>query len=326
MILAGDVGGTNSRLGLFDDNRRPIFESTHPNAGKSGLPAVVAEFLNKAGTRVSTPITRACFGVAGPVSGGKVTLTNLQWTMDEASLSTALKIPKVALINDMVAHAEGVELLGENHLVTLNEAAPIPQATRAIIAAGTGLGEGAMVWDSGHNGYRAVPSEGGHSDFSPRNDQEIALLKFMLQRQPTVSWEHVLSGPGTRNLYDFLISPGQLGSSAALADPDPTPAAITQAALAKSNAACIAALNMMAELYGAEAGNLAVTLLATGGVYIGGGIGIKILPLLKQSVFFERFWQRGPNNLRALLKAMPIFLINFDGSGLYGAANFASRL
>ena len=147
MILAGDVGGTNSRLGLFSNDRQPIFESTLKNAGRASLPEVVSLFLKEAGSKASEPIQKACFGVAGPVSDGKVILTNLQWKMDEVTLASELKVPKLALINDMVAHAEGVELLKPEHLVTLNVGQPVHGATRAIIAAGTGLGESGMVYD-----------------------------------------------------------------------------------------------------------------------------------------------------------------------------------
>jgi glucokinase len=325
MILAGDVGGTNSRLGLFDDQRNVLCEKSKKNAGRASLQEVVKEFLQEASEAKGQKIDRACFGVAGPVAGGKVTLTNLNWHLEEQSLAAELKIPKVALINDMVAHAEGVEMLKPEHLVTLNEGKAVANGNRAIIAAGTGLGESGLLWEVQLNGYRAVASEGGHADYAPRTDKEIELLRFLRGKLGSVSWENILSGPGTRHIYDFLVSPGQLGSAAALS-PDPSPADITMAGMAGKNAACVAALELFADCYAAEAGNLALRYLAVGGLYIGGGIGMKMLDFLRKPAFLARFSDRGPIKLREMLKQIPIHLINFDLGALYGAANYASRL
>jgi glucokinase len=324
MILAGDIGGTNSRLGLFDDQRKVLYQASKKNAGRSSLQDVVREFLRE--VHSTGTIDRACFGVAGPVAGGKVTLTNLNWHLEEKSLAAELKIPKVALINDMVAHAEGVELLGPEHLIELNEGNPVSSGNRAIIAAGTGLGEAGLPWEPQLNGYRAMASEGGHADFAPRTDQQIQLLRFLLDKLGSVSWENILSGPGTRHIYDFLISPGQLGSAAALPNPDPAPADITVAGMQKSNAAAIAALDLFADIYAAEAGNLALRFLANNGLYIGGGIAMKMLDYLRKPAFLQRFAERGPAKLREMLKEIPIHVINFDLGALFGAANFASRL
>ncbi len=168
MILAGDVGGTNSRLGLFDDQRKVLHETSKKNAGRASLQDVVREFLGETRSIHGGKIDRACFGVAGPVADGKVTLTNLNWRLEQGELSRELAIPKVALINDMVAHAEGVELLEPTHLITLNSGRNSPKGNRAVIAAGTGLGEAALPWDVLHGGYHAMASEGGHADFAPR--------------------------------------------------------------------------------------------------------------------------------------------------------------
>jgi glucokinase len=325
MILAGDVGGTNSRLGLFDDDRKVLVEASKKNAGRGSLQEIVREFLNECPLAQSGKIERACFGVAGPVAGGKVALTNLKWQLEEKALSAELKIPKLALINDMVAHAEGVELLEPKHLITLNEGAAVANGGRAIIAAGTGLGEAGMFYEKHLNGYCAIASEGGHADFAPRTEREMELLRFLLGRCGSVSWESVLSGPGTRHIYDFVVSPGQMGEKAALSS-DPTPADITIAAMSKTNAACVATLELFADCYAAEAGNLALRFLAVGGIYIGGGIGMKMLDYLRRPAFLERFSDRGPAKLREMLKQIPIHLINFDSGALYGAANFASRL
>ncbi len=326
MILAGDVGGTNSRLGLFDDQRKVLHETSKKNAGRASLQDVVREFLGETRSIHGGKIDRACFGVAGPVADGKVTLTNLNWRLEQGELSRELAIPKVALINDMVAHAEGVELLEPTHLITLNSGRNSPKGNRAVIAAGTGLGEAALPWDVLHGGYHAMASEGGHADFAPRNGIQIKLLEFLLPKLGSVSWESVLSGPGTRRLYDFLTSPGQMGPASALADPNPDPAAITTAGMGGTNAACVAALELFSDLYASEAGNLALRCLATGGIYIGGGIGMKMLAFLKKPSFMACFADRGPAKLRDMLREIPVYLINFDLGALYGAANFASRL
>jgi len=324
MILAGDVGGTNSRLGLFDDQRKVLHQASKKNAGRASLQDVVREFLIE--VHSTGTIDRACFGVAGPVAGGQVSLTNLNWHLEEKSLAAELKIRRVALINDMVAHAEGVELLGPEHLIELNKGNPVPSGNRAIIAAGTGLGEAGLPWEPQLNGYRAMASEGGHADFAPRTEQQIQLLQFLLDKCGSVSWENILSGPGTRQIYDFLISPGQMGSQAALQNPNPAPADITVAGMQHSNAACVATLDLFADCYAAEAGNLALRFLANNGLYIGGGIAMKMLDYLRKPAFLTRFADRGPAKLRDMLKEIPIHVINFDLGALYGAANFASRL
>jgi len=326
MILAGDIGGTNSRLGLFDDQRKVLCETSKKNAGRASLQDVVNEFLGEARGAHAGTIDRACFGVAGPVAGGEVYLTNLNWHLKEESLAGELKIPKLALINDMVAHAEGVELLEPANLITLNQGNAVPGGDRAIIAAGTGLGEAGLLWETKLKGYVAMASEGGHADFAPRTERQIQLLRFLLEKLGSVSWENILSGPGTRRIYDFFVSPAQMGPQAALADHDLSPAQITVAALDGSNPACVATLELFADCYAAEAGNLALRFLATGGLYIGGGIGMKMLQYLRGAAFLERFCDRGPAKLRDMLKQVPIHLINFDLGALYGAANFASRL
>ena len=326
MILAGDVGGTNSRLGLFDDQRNVLVETTKKNAGRANLQEVVLEFLAEARAKHPGEIDRACFGVAGPVSGGTVTLTNLKWHLEDAELAKELNIPKLALINDLVAHAEGVELLKPENLIPLSHGTAVVGGDRAIIAAGTGLGEAGLLWEPKFNGYRAVASEGGHADFAPRTPRQIKLLEFLLAKFGSVSWENILSGPGTRNIYDFLVSPGQLGTAAALANPNPAPPEITAAGMAGTNAASVATLEMFADCYAAEAGNLALRFLATGGLYIGGGIGVKMIDYMQRRCFLDHFCDRGPAKLRDMLRQIPIYLINFDLGALYGAANFASRL
>jgi glucokinase len=282
--------------------------------------------LDSAPKDVVKQVRKGCFGVAGPVAGGKVTLTNLSWELDEQVLAKELGLDQVALINDLVAHAEGIELLKPDQLVTLNKGQMIHGGNRAIIAAGTGLGEAGLFYSSELNGYRAFASEGGHCDFAPRSDREIALLKFLEDKNICATWETVLSGPGLKNIYDFLISPGQLGATAALANPEVNPADITTAALARSNSGCVEAMKMFVHFYAAEAGNLALKVLSVGGMYLGGGIATHIVDQLKSPDFMQTFASKGPDKLRPMLRQIPVHIINFELNGLYGAANVARRL
>ncbi|HEX3359049.1 MAG TPA: glucokinase [Tepidisphaeraceae bacterium] len=327
MLLAGDIGGTNSRLAIFDLQFQQIHQSVTPNAGRTSFTEIVREFLTSAPPDAVKQIRKGCFGIAGPVAGGKVTLTNLSWQLDEVALAKDLGLDRVSLINDLVAHAEGIELLKPEQLVQLNVGEAAAEGNRAIIAAGTGLGEAGLVWSPTLNGYRAFASEGGHSDFAPRTDQEIALLRFLQQtKKLTATWETVLSGPGLRNIYDFMISPDQLGAAAALQNPNPAPFDIAKAAMENSNRAAFAAMDLLVHFYGAEAGNLALKLLAVGGVYLGGGIAPRIIDKLKSPAFLDAFFSKGPEKMRPMLRKIPVYIINFDLNGLYGAANVARRL
>ena len=330
MILAGDIGGTNTRLALFDDKLEKRHERTFKNAGRGGLTEIVREFLAAANATAD----RATFGVAGPVKEGCAVMTNLPWRLDERELARELKIGKVALINDLVAHGEGIELLRPEQVITVQPGESAP-GNRAVIAAGTGLGEGGIFWDprgqaadagGGDGRWRAFASEGGHCDFSPRDDRQIALLRFLRGKFPNASWERVLSGPGLRNIYDFLITTDQLGPGAALAEPDPKPSRISEAGMNGSNRACVEALDLFVAFYGAEAANLALKVMATGGVFIGGGIAPNIVAKLKSRTFVDAFLATGPENIRRVLAKIPIHVVNFELNGLYGAANFAAHL
>ena len=327
MLLAGDIGGTNSRLAIFDLKLQKIHEKVTKNAGRTSFIEIAKDFLAGAPQDAVKQLRKGCIGIAGPVAGGKVTLTNLSWQLDEVDLAKELGLDRIVLINDLVAHAEGIELLQPDQIVQLNAGAPVKGGNRAIIAAGTGLGEAGLVWDSALAGYRAFASEGGHADFGPRTDQEIALLRFIQEtKKLTATWETVLSGPGMRNVYDFLIRPEQLGAASALPIPDPTPKDITEAALAGTNRAAIATLDMIIHFYGSEAGNLALKLLAVGGVYLGGGIAPRILKKLQSPLFMGAFTSKGPAKMRPMLEKIPVYIINFEFNGLYGAANVARRL
>ena len=323
MILAGDIGGTNTRLAYFDSNLNKCREEVLANAGHANFTEIVEAFVKS--TPPGEKLERATFGVAGPVKGGCASMTNLPWKLDAQKLSRDLNIPRVALINDLVAHAEGIELLKPDQLITINPG-EVTDGNRAVIAAGTGLGEAGIYFDPQNRSYRAFPSEGGHCDFAPRDQRQVALVRFLRGRFPNASWERVLSGPGLRNIYDFLIAADQLGPTSALPTHDPSPKDITLAAMQNSSRACVEALNLFVSVYGAESANLALKLLAVGGVYVAGGIAPHIADKLSSPLFLEAFFGTGPDNIRAVLRKIPIHIVNFELNGLYGAANHASRL
>ena len=192
MILAGDIGGTNTRLALFDERLVQRAERSFRNEGRGGLGEIVQEFVAEAAK--GEKVDRATFGVAGPVKDGRATMTNLPWKLDEQELARDLEIRRVALINDLAAHAEGIELLRPDQLIVIHHGEALP-GNRAVIAAGTGLGEAGVFWDAPDHRYFAFPSEGGHCDFAPRDERQVALLGFLKSRYPNASWERVLSGP-----------------------------------------------------------------------------------------------------------------------------------
>jgi glucokinase len=320
MILAGDIGGTNSRLAVFDMQMNKLHEQVYKNAGRNDLGDIVVEFLKDRTWNIS----QGCFAVAGPVSMGKVTLTNLSWQLDERQLGSRLNIPKFALINDLVGHAEGIEVLTAERVVTLHEGQEVMDGNRAIIAAGTGLGEAGLVFDRRTGRYRSFASEGGHCDFAPRDDREEAMLRFLRAKFGVVSYENILSGRGLRNVYDFVVTLPAFAS--AKLSGDPQPADITAAALAGSNPAAVEAMNMFVSIYGQEAGHLALKTLATGGLYIGGGIAPKILPALKQPAFLESFRTHSVPKMQETLSKIPVRVITFEMNGLYGAGNYARSL
>jgi glucokinase len=341
MILAGDIGGTNTRLAIFTTSASGKLSlrcrCDFKNAGRDGLASVVREFLSsqsmqrkqnaKRKAKHKPKITLACFGVAGPVRDGQATMTNLKWTLDERSLARSLKIARVALINDLVAHAEGINELRQSDLVTLHRGEPVMRGNRAIIAPGTGLGEAGLIFDERSGDYRAFASEGGHCDFAPKDDREVALMNFIRRRTGgRCSWEDVLSGPGLKNIFDFLTSPGEYHVAGASRARAAKPSEISEAAVKARCPASVAAVELFATFYGAEAGNLALKTLATGGVYIGGGIAGFILEFLKHARVRNAFASKGPPSIRRLLAKMPIHVITSDDGALLGAAHYAQRL
>jgi glucokinase len=321
MLLAGDIGGTKTNLAIFSSEtgpRAPLAEATFPSARYAGLEGIVREFLSRTGLKVE----RASFGVAGPVVAGRIVLSNLSWVVEEAQLQQALNLSSVRLLNDLEAIAHAVPFLEPEDLHTLNEGEPAPGGAITIVAPGTGLGEAFLTWDGSH--YRAHASEGGHADFAPVNPFEVGLLRYLEGRFGHVSYERVCSGRGLPNIYAYLKDSGHADEPAWLVEQlaaanDPTPA-IVNAALdgEKPCELCAATLGAFVSILGAKAGNLALKVLATGSVYLGGGIPPRILPALEQGRFMETFRRKG--RMSDLMSRTPVHVILNPKVALLGAA------
>jgi glucokinase len=321
MLLAGDIGGTKTNLAIFsarDELRTPLKEDTLPSARYASLAGLIRDFL--ADTNFS--IERACFGVPGPVMGGKAKITNLPWLLDVEQLQRVLNIPSVSLLNDLTAMAHGVPLLRPADLATLNAGEPSEHRTMAVIAPGTGLGEAFLTWEGAR--YQAHPSEGGHVDFAPTNALEIGLLNYLLKRYEHVSYELVCSGIGLPHIYAYLKETQQFSElawvSKKLAEVDDGNPVIFQAALQKDapSQLSIATLKTFATILGAEAGNMALKVLATGGIFLGGGIPPRILSFLQDDLFMRAFLNKG--RFSALLARVPVHVILNPKVALLGAA------
>lgn len=312
MILAGDVGGTKTVLALFDRGTI-VRDAVYPCADHPSLEAILDAFLRG---HDDSP-TAACFGVAGPVVGQSAKITNLPWTIDARALSARLRGIPVALQNDLQATALGMLVIPASAFAVLQpQATPTPHGTIAVIAPGTGLGESLLVYDGRR--YIALPSEGGHADFAPTSDEEIELLRWLRDRHDRhVSYERVLSGDGIGDLYDFVR-----GDARELAWHGDRHAAIADAALAKTDAHAVHALDLFAQILGAEAGNLALRGLANGGVVIGGGIPPKILPALQAGSLTERFNVKG--RFSAWTRTLGVRVALEPRAALYGAAHFVA--
>jgi len=318
MILAGDIGGTNTRLALLemeDKWPRVIVEQTFPSREHKSLDEIVRQFLGEHGLTIK----RACFGVAGPIRNRRSKPSNLPWVVDADQLATLFGFDAVTLVNDLEANAFGLVALEAKDFAVLNEGAPESEGNTAIISAGTGLGEAGLHFEG--KVRRPFASEGGHADFAPRNELEIELLRYLIPQFHHVSYERVLSGPGLLNIYTFLRDTGRGEEAAWLADEmqeaDPS-AVITRAALEGKSELCMRALDLFVSIYGAEAGNLALKVNATGGVFLGGGIAPRIIDKLKSPAFMEAFTAKG--RMRPLLEAVPVRVILNDMTALIGAA------
>jgi glucokinase len=322
MILAGDIGGTNTRLAFFEgtpDRLKPRDIEVFPSPQFSGA----AEIVRKYRAKHNQTVQAAAFGLPGAVVDGRVQTTNLPWVVDSRHLAAELGLDSVELINDLFANAHGIALLQETDFVVLNEGTPSPTGNGALISAGTGLGEAGLLADAG--GFRPFPSEGGHTDFAPTNELEIELLRYLLGRFEHVSYERVLSGPGLHNIYDFLRDTKRAEEPASLADQiahgDPA-AAIAKSALAGAAAIAVQALDVFVSIYGAEAGNMTLKVVATAGAFIGGGIAPKILPKLTDGKFLRAFCAKG--RFRELLTHVPVRVITNDKTALFGAGRVAA--
>jgi len=320
MILAGDIGGTKTHLGLFDSvpaRPRPIAVRTFSTLHYPDLLSMIAEFLDGDDTR-NASISTATFGVAGPVIGESAELTNVPWQVHAEQVATRFRMSCVRLLNDLQAMAYSIPVLREGEVHVLQEGGALRGGNIALIAAGTGLGEALLHNVDGR--FVPSPAEGGHADFSARTEREISLLRHITARYGRADVEHVVSGRGLINIHRAThATPCAAGVD--LDDPG-APAAISTAALEHRCAACAETLDLFVEAYGAESGNLAVRSVSTGGLFIGGGIAPKILPALDTGRFMHAFLAKPP--LEEMLRRMPVKVILNPEAGLLGAAVFAA--
>ncbi len=322
-ILAGDIGGTKTRIGLFARGRtRPVkkAEKTFESRRYRSLASIVAEFISGE----SAAIQGACFGIAGPVVDGKSRTTNLPWSVSEEQLSSRFSWPRVRLVNDLVATALAVPVLRADETETLLAGKRGASGNRIVVAPGTGLGLSMLV-DDGEGGM-PVPSEAGHADFAPVCEEEVDLWRYLHRRHGHVSAERLLSGGGLVNIYSWLRDSGRYKEPGWLAremeDAD-SAEAVSRAAAERGTPIAAAALRRFCSILGAVAGNLALTGLATGGVYLGGGIPPKILPFLMEKTFAESFMAKG--RFRDFLRQVPVKVILNDRAALIGAARCAEK-
>jgi glucokinase len=322
MLLAGDLGATNTRLGLFKrQNPRPVevFSRDFPTQGYPGVAPMILELLTETKTRVED-IEAACIGAAGPVIRQRVHPTNISWYLDAQEVIAATGLKRLHLLNDVEVMGHSISALLPSELHVLQSGTKNPDGNAVLLTAGTGLGTGMLINIDGR--MHPSPSEGGHADFAPRTTREIALLHALQRRHGRAHIEHIVSGPGLVNLLRFTGE--QLGGSTVLkAHGDGVkPAHVTEAALDKSDPACVEALDLFLTVYGAASGNLAMTCMATGGVYLGGGIPPRILPAFDSGSFMTAFLAKEPMN--DLMRSIPVSIILNDQAGLLGAAVFAS--
>jgi glucokinase len=322
MLIAGDIGGTNTRLALVSPDAGPrafVAEKIYPSGDFPGLQPIVRAFLESTGATA----TAACFDVAGPVIGGQAHLTNLPWELSETGLAQDLGLRRVSLLNDLHAIAHGIPHLDPAETVVINPGKAEPRAPLAVLAPGTGLGEAFLVWDG--SDYIACASEGGHGDFAPTNQEQAALWAFLSERFGHVAYERVCAGSGLPNIYDFLRARDPAMETIGFADAlnaahDRTPL-IVEAGLkqAADNTLAADALRIMIEVWGAEAGNLALKVMATGGVYLAGGMPPRVIPQLQRGGFMHAFAAKG--RLGTLLAAIPVHVVTINAA-LLGAATY----
>jgi len=321
MILAGDIGGTHARLAFFDvvdGHFSLVSASVFPSREYRSLDEIVSKFVDSSNVRPDA----ACFGVAGPVRNGRVEASNLPWIIESKQLADELKLRRTVLINDLEANAWGIPSLDSKDVVCLNQVKAAPAGNQAVIAAGTGLGEAGMYWDGVK--HHVFACEGGHGDFAPRNDLELDLFRYLRTRFGHVSYERIVSGPGLVNVFHFLRDTGRGSQPAWLLDEmsrsDPA-AAISRAGVQGKCPLCEQAVDLFVSIYGAEAGNLALKILAIGGMYLGGGIAPKLLPKLAGPLFMQAFLSKG--RMQSLLESINVKVITNESIALLGAARYA---
>ena len=323
-VLSGDIGGTKTNLGLFVKGKvRPVPKviETFSSQNALDLEHIVQQFLEIH----PVPVTHACFGIAGPVIKGKSKTTNLPWSISEDRIKKKFDFHHVRLVNDLTATAMAIPLLSKDELYPLNQAASIKEQNLALLAPGTGLGQAMLIYQN--NRYLPVPSEGGHADFAPNNEAEMKLWRYLHQHYGHVSIERVVSGSGLVNIYNWLKDSGRFNEpewlKQKLKEMD-LAKAITEAALASKDPGCVETLNMFVSIFGAAAGNLALTGITTGGVYLGGGIPPKILSKLKEDIFMEAFTNKG--RFKGFLEKIPVKVVLNDKAALIGAAHCATMV
>jgi glucokinase len=313
MILGGDLGGTKANLGLFDVRNEKLVQvafKRYASNEHAGLQEMVQDFLSLNKEKV----TAACFGIAGPVVNNRVHITNLPWGVDGDAMAKFLGIERVRLLNDLEATGYGIEEMTPSDIETIHAGVPMPDATRVVIAAGTGLGEAILFWD----GKRHIPvaTEGGHADLAPQTEQQADLWKFLGKRYEFVSNETILAGRGFQHLHEFLNPDVRHpGFDDTTVDPAPE---ITRQALDKSCPVCVAALDLWVDIYGSEAGNLAVRTLARGGIYVAGGIAVKVLSKLKDGKFAAAVVHK--EKMGPFLEQIPIYVVLNEECPLMGTA------
>jgi glucokinase len=321
MILAGEIGATRTRLAAFETegNRlKSVVEKNYVSQQHDGLSGILADFIKTEGI----PVHSACLGVAGPVRAGRSKISNLPWVIDAREVAKQLKLNSVGLLNDLEAYAYGIDGLDSKDFIPLSEGSEEAEGNRAVISAKTGLGMAGLYWD----GFRHHPfaCEGGHADFAPRNELQMELLAYLQKKYGRISCERILSGPGIRNIYDFLRDAHKVEEPVWLreqmsAAPDP-PALISQTALEGKAAICDQALSIFVSVFGAVTGNCALNFMSTGGIFIGGSIAAKIVPRMKDPVFLESFLDKG--RMETILRDMPVKIVANDDCGMIGAARY----
>jgi glucokinase len=327
MLIAGDIGGTKTDLAIFSGEAGPLAPLARTKVHSADYPSlqsIVKEFLAKE----NKPVDRACFAVAGPVIGGRVKTTNLPWVVEETSLAAELNMSRqsVSLINDLEAIAHAIPILRPSDVETINSGEPVPKGAIGVIAPGTGLGESFLTWDG--SSYRPHSSEGGHADFAPTDQRQIALLEYMLKRFDHVSFEHVCSGIGIPNIYNYLHDVEQIPQdpevTALIHSAQDLTAAIVEHALSSAHPSklCAATLETFVSILAAEAANLAVKVLATGGIYVAGGVAVHILAALKQPAFMRSFKRKG--RFAELMARIPVHVV-VSPAGLAGAAAYGLK-